>query len=957
MTISITASACTYTGNGSQQVFDVKDGANGIYFEAAAELSVTLRSDDTITAQTLGTHYTVAGAGTDTGTVTFLAAPGSGVEVRIERNTAKTQTLSLAAAGAFDPAALMGALDKNVRMIQDVARGSGGGGGGGTYNDTPLTLDPSGDEWDADDKVIKGLADPVTDDEAVNKGYADAHYGTVAILDINGLDALVDFNPATDKLVVYDASAGAHKSLIDDVLARYGVDVTGATDATVAVQAILDAGIDYVPIRAGALIEIGGTVEITSPVMFDGLGSTSPGGTSAKAAFVAGSTTNDMFHVASNSVVFDGIEFRGIGGRATSVNLAANQSRAVVVGPDSRTVTGSITAADQTVTITVGTFTSSDIGARIHIPGAYNGTSTPTISSLNSSTSVEVSIAADNTVAGVSIDVAQVYRDFSMSNCSASSHSIGLDLRNASNARVTNNGLHGFYAMRLACEIASDIGDSYFSGNEYNTAGGAGSVAVYHNSSGSPRFVSDKFQTAETQYLCDWTKGTSGGPQFIGCIWENASARHMLFQDDSSGTKILENVIIAGNIFNGAPTVQIDVSDSTGTGWLRGLEIVGNRFTSSGAGTMLLLGRAVDGAHVATNTFNDPDASGATAINIKVDSDEVFVGVNRFDGVASTVTNASATSRFDAHALVQLASTGVAVRSSTNAWVTRTITGTTNEITATNGDGVAGNPTLSLPSTLELAAKTVNVGDANFAVKDTADATKIAKFECASITTATTRTFTLPDINGTLLALVSGNANPLTSGGGALGTTALMWSGVFIATGGTLNFNNGAAVIMHSGNKLTVTGGNNEVFEIDGGTAGTVGRVKSSGSAAYLGFQNTGGTPASALLGISGGGDLELQAAAAKGLQVKKAGGTYAYAKAGPITASADVAIPAGGTAGEGIMVSTTTNFGMFFGSGAPSLAAAKGSLYMRSDGSGTTNRMYVNTDGSTTWTAVTTVA
>jgi hypothetical protein len=48
---------------------------------------------------------------------------------------------------------------------------------------------------------------------------------------------------------------------------------------------------------------------------------------------------------------------------------------------------------------------------------------------------------------------------------------------------------------------------------------------------------------------------------------------------------------------------------------------------------------------------------------------------------------------------------------------------------------------------------------------------------------------------------------------------------------------------------------------------------------------------------------------------------------------------------------------GVYFGSGAPTVSAAKGSLYLRSDGSGVNDRMYVNTDAGTTWTAVTTVA
>jgi hypothetical protein len=77
----------------------------------------------------------------------------------------------------------------------------------------------------------------------------------------------------------------------------------------------------------------------------------------------------------------------------------------------------------------------------------------------------------------------------------------------------------------------------------------------------------------------------------------------------------------------------------------------------------------------------------------------------------------------------------------------------------------------------------------------------------------------------------------------------------------------------------------------------------------------------------------------------------------GDLTVFGGTAIPAGGAAGTGYMFSSTANFGVFFGSGAPTLSAAKGSLYLRSDGSGVSDRMYVNTDGATTWTAVTTAA
>jgi hypothetical protein len=76
----------------------------------------------------------------------------------------------------------------------------------------------------------------------------------------------------------------------------------------------------------------------------------------------------------------------------------------------------------------------------------------------------------------------------------------------------------------------------------------------------------------------------------------------------------------------------------------------------------------------------------------------------------------------------------------------------------------------------------------------------------------------------------------------------------------------------------------------------------------------------------------------------------------GAVRVHSDTAIPAGGTAGAGLLVSSATNFGIFFGSGAPTLAAGTGSFYLRSNGSGKNNRIYVNT-GGTGWTAIVTVA
>jgi hypothetical protein len=97
------------------------------------------------------------------------------------------------------------------------------------------------------------------------------------------------------------------------------------------------------------------------------------------------------------------------------------------------------------------------------------------------------------------------------------------------------------------------------------------------------------------------------------------------------------------------------------------------------------------------------------------------------------------------------------------------------------------------------------------------------------------------------------------------------------------------------------------------------------------------------------GGSLELTTAASA---------TFLTANAtGSVTIAPSVAITAGGSKVAGVSFTSTADFGVFTGSGAPSISAAKGSLYLRSDGTTTTSRAYINTDGGTTWTAITTVA
>lgn len=75
----------------------------------------------------------------------------------------------------------------------------------------------------------------------------------------------------------------------------------------------------------------------------------------------------------------------------------------------------------------------------------------------------------------------------------------------------------------------------------------------------------------------------------------------------------------------------------------------------------------------------------------------------------------------------------------------------------------------------------------------------------------------------------------------------------------------------------------------------------------------------------------------------------------GTITVDSAIAPVAGGDAA--VLMTSTAGLGIYVGSGVPTVSAAKGSLYLRTDGTTTNDRAYINTNGSTTWTALTTVA
>jgi len=235
-------------------------------------------------------------------------------------------------------------------------------------------------------------------------------------------------------------------------------------------------------------------------------------------------------------------------------------------------------------------------------------------------------------------------------------------------------------------------------------------------------------------------------------------------------------------------------------------------------------------------------------------------------GVAGNPTFAFAN---DLGAVEGLASNGIATRTAADTWTTRTITGTANEITSTNGDGVAGNPTLSLPAALTFTGKTVTNGTfttptinsptiatptittptitggthtaiTSLGIRSTGSgAFDLTLANTENLTAGRTLTLTLNDANRTLN--LGGNLTTAssftTSGANALTLTTTGSTNVTLPTSGTLatlagteTFTNktltsprvGTAILDTNGNELaTVTATGSAVNEISIANAAT----------------------------------------------------------------------------------------------------------------------------------------
>lgn len=188
----------------------------------------------------------------------------------------------------------------------------------------------------------------------------------------------------------------------------------------------------------------------------------------------------------------------------------------------------------------------------------------------------------------------------------------------------------------------------------------------------------------------------------------------------------------------------------------------------------------------------------------------------------------------DLTAIAALSGTGIATRSGSGAWATRTITGTASRITVTNGDGVSGNPTINISTSYAGQATITTVG----ALSSGSIVSGFGSIDIGS------NAFSGGSIALPAAGLSLGNTITLNTG---TNQTRIGTSGVFAREGGTISLRpNGSA---SSSNEATLTtGGLFTAPSLAGNGAAVTGLDMGNAAAGTLAIAR-GGTAASTAAG------------------------------------------------------------------------------------------------------------
>lgn len=204
------------------------------------------------------------------------------------------------------------------------------------------------------------------------------------------------------------------------------------------------------------------------------------------------------------------------------------------------------------------------------------------------------------------------------------------------------------------------------------------------------------------------------------------------------------------------------------------------------------------------------------------------------------------------------------------------------------------------------------------------------------------------------LSISSKGTGTLSLNTGATGNVNFA-NGTFVSTSGAVIAKSTSANAFAAG----ANGTTNPVLKVDASTASVATGLSLTGAAAGGGMAVaviSSGSNENLTLNAKGTGTIVIGGTSTGNVFFGASGTAAQITNLGSVIAGNNVAITAGGST-VGFKISSTSTFGIYCGSGVPSISAAQGSLYLRSDGSSSSTRLYVNSDGGTTWVNVTTAS
>src|SRR5260221_3205208 len=213
--------------------------------------------------------------------------------------------------------------------------------------------------------------------------------------------------------------------------------------------------------------------------------------------------------------------------------------------------------------------------------------------------------------------------------------------------------------------------------------------------------------------------------------------------------------------------------------------------------------------------------------------------------------------------------------------------------------------------------------------------------------------------SGTVLKTNGGSAaNGIDFTGTAFSNTTFASSGFSVGPSGAIQSGNPTI----SNGQISLNGITSGFMSFSVNALGNTLNAQSSTNSSNILIGNVGTSAGSlTLAGLTSGSAVISCSATAGSLQL--GGGNLIVDNAGNLFTNSSIRVGtstapiAGGDVNHAYTMSNTSGFGIYYGSGAPTITAAQGSLYLNTTGATNVTRAYLNTTGSNVWTAINTVA